>query len=216
MYGKACLIIGAADFNGAPYNLKFDLIIAADGGYAHVKKIGLKPDIVVGDFDSLGYVPENENIIRHPVMKDETDLMLAVDLGLEQGCDTFFIYGGIGGKRLDHTIGNIQLLSYMTQKNAHGFLIGDHEIMTVISDEDISFDENAYGNISVFSLTDISYNVCEAGLLYELDHHMLYNHIPMGISNQFKNKDASISVEKGALLIIWEGKFLPKFSCLSD
>ena len=75
----------------------------------------------VGDFDSLGQVPEGENIVRHPVMKDDTDMMLAVKLGLERGYTRFHIYGGMGG-RTDHTIANIQTLAYIAGRGASAFL----------------------------------------------------------------------------------------------
>ncbi len=209
MYQKNCRILGAASFDGFFYPVPYALTIAADGGYTHAKKAGLQPDIVVGDFDSLGYIPENETIVRHPVMKDETDLLLAADLGLAQGCDTFFIYGGTGGARPAHTIGNIQILLYLAKRHAHGFLVGPKETMTVIYNEALSFDQKAEGMVSVFSLSDESRGVCERGLLYSLEAATLTHDYPLGISNQFQKKDALLSVKQGALLIIWEGRFLP-------
>lgn len=96
---KTCYIFGAAD--GLPDRFKKneeDLVIAADSGINHLEKFGALPDIAVGDFDSLGFVPDCGEVIRHPVMKDDTDTMLAVKTGFERGYDRFIIYGGVGGR----------------------------------------------------------------------------------------------------------------------
>lgn len=111
MRGKmaTCYIYGAMPCGSTEKLEEGDLLIAADGGYAYLQ--GQKPDLVVGDFDSLGYVPEGEQIIRHPVQKDDTDMLLAVREGLKRGYRKFVLYGGIGG-RLDHTIANLQVLAF--------------------------------------------------------------------------------------------------------
>ena len=83
------------------------LVIAADGGLRHLEAQGLTADLIVGDFDSLGRVPEGDNILRHPVEKDDTDMLLAVRTGLDRGYRVFVLYGGLGG-RLDHTYANLQ------------------------------------------------------------------------------------------------------------
>ena len=84
MEARYCYIFGAAEFDG---NLKFkpdqgrDFIIAADAGYRHLQALGIPPDMLIGDFDSLGEVPKGVELLRFPVMKDDTDLMLAVKYG---------------------------------------------------------------------------------------------------------------------------------------
>ena len=95
MRGKmaTCYIYGAMPCGSTEKLEEGDLLIAADGGYAYLQ--GQKPDLVVGDFDSLGYVPEGEQIIRHPVQKDDTDMLLAVREGLKRGYRKFVLYGGI-------------------------------------------------------------------------------------------------------------------------
>src|SRR5699024_5310138 len=85
-----CYIVGACP----PGPMAFvqdcpSLIIAADQGLRHLEKTGVVPDLIVGDFDSLGQVPSGENVIQHPVEKDDTDMMLAVKTGLGRGCRTF-------------------------------------------------------------------------------------------------------------------------------
>ena len=87
-----CYIYGAMPSGSTEKLEEGDLLIAADGGYAYLQ--GQKPDLVVGDFDSLGYVPEGVQIIRHPVQKDDTEMLLAVREGLKRGYRKFVLYGG--------------------------------------------------------------------------------------------------------------------------
>lgn len=99
------------------------LVIAADGGLRHLEAQGLTADLIVGDFDSLGRVPEGDNILRHPVEKDDTDMLLAVRTGLDRGYRIFVLYGGLGG-RLDHTYANLQVLNFLASRGASGRLLG--------------------------------------------------------------------------------------------
>jgi len=85
MMKNRCFIVGAGEFAKKCFAPEEnDYMIAADGGYAYLKQMGIKPNLVVGDFDSLGYEPEHENVVRHPVMKDDTDLALACEMAMEK------------------------------------------------------------------------------------------------------------------------------------
>ena len=131
---KPCIIFCAAGFDGLlapiPDNA---LVIAADGGLRHTERLGLRPHVILGDFDSLGYIPADSTVF--PVEKDDTDSMLAVRLGLERGCDWFAFYGALDGPRLDHTIANFQTLGYLATHGARGTLIGRDYIATVLKGE---------------------------------------------------------------------------------
>ena len=90
--GKVCCCFGAGEFFGLHGDIPTDaLIIAADAGIKTAEKCGIEPDIVVGDFDSLGYLPEARELVKLPVEKDQTDMAEAVDIGLERGCDEFLL-----------------------------------------------------------------------------------------------------------------------------
>ena len=87
---KTCYIFGAAE--GMPTDFKKekdDIIIAADAGYKHLEALNIIPDIILGDFDSLGFIPNGKEIITHPERKDDTDTMLAIKTGLEKGYKQF-------------------------------------------------------------------------------------------------------------------------------
>jgi len=199
---KICCIIGAMD----PGELVLPddaLVIAADGGLAHLERRGLRADLIVGDFDSLGRVPEGANVICHPVEKDDTDMMLAVRTGLERGCRKFLLYGGLGG-RLDHAYANLQTLIWLTEHQAQGWLLGGGLAITAIRNGRLEFDAGRKGIISVFCPNGEARGVDLDGLYYPLRDAVLSSSFPLGVSNQFTGKPASVSVREGTLLIMWE------------
>ena len=101
---NTCYIVGAASLEGVRLSpCAGDYIIAADGGYRSLRARGIEPDFVMGDFDSLGYRPEHPNVETHPVMKDDTDLGLAVRWALAHGYRRLVMAGALGG-RIDQTI----------------------------------------------------------------------------------------------------------------
>lgn len=201
---KICHIAAALPFNDEIKPSPADLVIAADAGYEELVKRGLRPDLIVGDFDSLGSIPEGANILRHPVMKDDTDLMLAIKLGLERGYKVFYIYGALGG-RLDHTIANIQALYYINENGGIGYLFGENETATVFSDGELYFNEDSKGLISVFAQGGTAEGVTLKGLLYPLNNAVLSPAYPLGVSNEFTGAKAVVRVRKGKLLVIWTG-----------
>lgn len=200
---KTCYIFGAA--LGEPLNFTpqaDDLIIGADAGYLKLQKIGIIPHFTVGDFDSLGQIPKNTEIIRHPVKKDDTDTLLAVKIGLEKGYNSFHLYG-CAGKRLDHTLANLQTLSFIAENNARGYLYGDDFIATAIKEDSIEFQGDKRGNISVFSATS-DCEITIEGLLYPLENAKVTYSFPIGVSNEFIGKKSKITVHKGTAIIIYQ------------
>lgn len=117
---KRCFIFAAGTFYGLRRKPEEpeDLVIAADAGYRTCRELGIVPDLLLGDFDSMEQPEDFANIHRSPVEKDDTDTMLAVKTGLEQGCGEFYLYGGTGGRRLDHTLANLQTLLYLRRRGA--------------------------------------------------------------------------------------------------
>ena len=200
---QLCIIIGAREPGAITLPGETALVIAADGGLHHLQAQGIAPDLVVGDFDSLGCIPEGGNVFLHPVEKDDTDTMLAVKLGLERGCDTFVLYGCLGG-RPDHTYANYQTLSYLAEHGARGFLVGDGWVTAVIRDGALTFPEGMDGTISVFCPNGEARDVDLTGLYYSLHGGILRSGFPLGVSNHFTAESASVSVGDGSLLVMWE------------
>ncbi|MBQ9535835.1 MAG: thiamine diphosphokinase [Clostridia bacterium] len=201
---KICYIAGAMELEGDIAPLPGDLVIAADKGLERLQRRGIEPDLIVGDFDSLGCVPEGGNVVRHPVMKDDTDMMLAAEMGLQAGYRTFVLCGGFGG-RPDHTMGNMHTLIYLARRGARGYLPGGGMTATAIENGAIGFKSTARGNLSVFSAGDCAEGVTLRGLKYELTDARLPSGVTLGVSNEFTGAESRVEVRSGALLIMWSG-----------
>ena len=200
-----CLIFCAAQFDGlaAPIGVE-DYILAADGGLRHLNQLNLTPHGIVGDFDSLGYIPAGAQVF--PVEKDDTDAMLAARKGLELGYRNFIFYGSLDGPRLDHTIANFQTLQFLADHGATGYLVGKDYLVTVIRDETVEFSAKAEGILSLFCLGSDAEGVTLENLHYNLENGTLTSGFPLGVSNHFTGKSARITVKKGSLLALWDRK----------
>lgn len=197
-----CFVFGAGDFYGLTVVPgPDDYIIAADGGWNICRQIGIVPDLLIGDFDSLNCVPAFDHINKVPVEKDDTDMMLAVKSGLSEGETVFHLYGGMGGERTDHTIANMQTLLYLARHGAQGYLYGKREIYTAICNSEMTWPARNTGIFSVFCLGADAEGVTICGGQYCVDNGTLSAEFPLGVSNHFFGEPISISVKKGSLLI---------------
>ena len=200
-----CVIFCAGGFETLAEDLGAeDYVIAADGGLRHTQALGIVPQAVLGDFDSLGYVPEDAQV--YPVEKDDTDSVLAVRKGLEQGCRRFVLYGALDGPRLDHTVANLQTLLYLAEHGARGYLVGKHHIVTALRNETVVFPAGCTGIFSLFCFGETARGVTLTGLKYPLEDGSLESGFPLGVSNHFTGEPAEVSVKDGSLLILWDRK----------
>lgn len=199
-----CVIFCAAEFDRLAKPLeKEDFVIAADGGLAHTNKLNIVPNEIIGDFDSLGYVPEGAQVF--PVEKDDTDSMLALRKGLELGYRRFVLYGGLDGPRLDHTLANLQALCFLCGHGAQGYLVGLTTVATAVKEQTLSFPETAEGILSVFCL-GADCRVSLRGVRYEMDNGTLTSQFPLGVSNHFVGKAAHITAHEGCALVLYDRK----------
>ncbi|MDR1560032.1 MAG: thiamine diphosphokinase, partial [Clostridiales bacterium] len=133
-----CHVVCAGEYSGSIAEPQAgDYVIAADGGLRHLERAGVAPDLIVGDFDSLGHTPDAGNIVKLNVEKDDTDTMSAVRIGLKRGFRLFYIHCGMGG-RLDHTLANIQTLAFILRAGGMGVLFGEKEA-AVLTDGVLEF-----------------------------------------------------------------------------
>lgn len=205
---SVCYIISAGDCEKINIDKKGnDLIIAADAGMNYCRRDNIVPDIIIGDFDSLGRIPDSDNVITLPVEKDDTDTSFAVKYAMEKGYKTFVIFGATGGKRQDHTFANIALLSFISKNGGIGFLVSGDTTITAVTDAKLSFPASLTGDISVFSFDTVSQGVTETGLYYNFTDAIVENSVVTGVSNSFTGKESSVSVRKGTLIIYFSGKF---------
>lgn len=200
-----CVIFCAAEFDALAEPIgPADYVLAADGGLRHLDRLGIPPDGIIGDFDSLGFVPEGARVF--PVEKDDTDAMLAARKGLELGFREFLFYGGLDGPRLDHTIANFQTLQFLADRDARGYLVGKDYLVTVVKEETLRFPAAAEGILSLFCLGPNARGVTLRNLFYPLENAVLTSGFPLGVSNHFIGKAATVTVEEGSLLALWDRK----------
>ena len=199
-------LVAASDFNEKHFLARdaassFDCVIAVDGGFAHLERLGRAPDVALGDFDSLGYVPQAPKVMSFPSHKDKSDLEIAFDYAAEQGADSVVVYGAIGG-RLDHTVANMQMAARFAEEGQQvAFITPDCMVSIVVGPARFDLPQTQEGTVSVFSARDCSYDVVERGLEYPLDTEMLTNRTTLGVSNELIGQPASISVSDGTLFV---------------
>lgn len=204
---RTCYIICAGDADIISINKSDgDYIIAADAGFKHCERNNIEPDLITGDFDSLGFMPDKKNIVRLPVKKDDTDTFAAVKIGLKKGYSRFVLFGASGGARPEHTYANIAVLAYISKLGGTAFMDCGSYTVTAVTNGVISFPDYFKGDISVFSFDNESNGVCERGLEYSLEDAVMKNVTVTGISNSFTGKESSVSVKEGTLIIYYSGK----------
>ena len=208
--GKRAFIYAAGDFSYEDISLYYriklndtDMIICADGGYNLATEVGVTPDIVIGDMDSIsGSVPETVKTYRYPCKKDKTDLHICVDFALQNGCSEIILLGALGS-RLSHTLGAIMILEYIYNKGATGVIFTHNTKIMLVSDTAV-IKKDCYDCLSIIPLTCISEGVTTTGLKYPLNNHTLIRQDNLGISNEFEDDVATITVKKGLLIVICE------------
>lgn len=200
-----CHVVGAGDFWDQAFQpCSGDYVIAADAGCLHLEALGYRPDMVLGDFDSLGTVPDHSNVLRLPVEKDDTDTLHAVKVGMELGYRRFALHGALGGTRLDHTLANLQTLVYLTLRGCKGWIFGPKDtVITAVHNGSMTFSGEQKGVLSVFCMGDRAEGVTLTGLKYPLENGTLTCDVPIGVSNEFTGIPAAIDVKRGTLLVLW-------------
>lgn len=201
---RVCYIFGAGDAcEVRVLPGQGDLVIAADGGLRLLEAQGLLPDVTLGDFDSMGFIPEGERVQVFPAVKDETDLMLACREGLARGYRVFRLYGGLGGARVSHTVANLQLLRWLADQGAVGTLYGRSCEVTLLRERTVRFPAEQTGYLSLFASGDRAV-VTVRGAAYELEKGVLTGHYPLGVSNAFCGRETEVTAHEGDLLLVLE------------
>lgn len=245
-----CIIVGACDFSydvlsEDVWNASY--VIAADAGVMHLMKLGITPQVAIGDWDSLLGSDTHRNLDANevkkaldnlqqeykknssrnhtqetsfvvlPVEKDVTDTLAAAQYGLEQGYQEFHFVGCLGGTRMDHSIANMQTLLYLEEHGGHGFLYSDDQVMEVLGKNASScqmtendtqgirkeFDADRKGDFSLFAISEKCEGVTIAGMQYEIQAVTLTPAFPLGVSNHFLGKQASVTMQSGIALMVY-------------
>lgn len=205
---RICALVGAGDFNAEQFLEMssaglFDYVIAVDGGYASLEGIDVVPDMALGDFDSLGYIPKGVRTSRFPPHKDESDMELAFERAKSRRFDTVYAFGVLGG-RLDHTIANMQVGARFSELGLSVFMVGEREVLAFVTGPD-AFEAEARdgGTVSVFALSDTCEGVFERGMEWELDDVTLTSRTSRGLSNELIGEPVMVGVEKGTIVVFY-------------
>ncbi len=200
---KFCFIFGAGERTPMPL-LPFEgsVVIAADGGLDFLRSAGISPDYIIGDFDSLGEIPTGGKVTVLPKEKDVTDMWAAAEKGIDCGCNSFVIYGGTGG-RLDHTLANLQLIARLSKRGFETRLYGNGYVISAVTNGELEISGEAGEYVSVFALSDVCEGVTIENLKYTVENYRLTNDFPLGVSNEFTEKTAKISVKGGTIAVYY-------------
>ena len=195
------LIVGNGDVSGeiADKLPKGAYVICADGGYRHMKTLGLRADILIGDMDSVGEETEPDNVLRYPVRKDFTDGEIAVNYALEKGFSEIVMVGFVG-TRMDHTLTNIFLLKKIKEQGKSGCVIDAHN--EIYCSADITLDGKKGDIVSIIPVGGNADGVTTEGLEYPLCGETLEFGKGRGVSNVMTGERCRITVENGTALII--------------
>lgn len=201
------MIIGASPILDGRVFQEFDpkdyFVICADGGYETALKLGLVPDLVVGDFDSAQKrPPASLRTLVLPVEKDVTDTMFAALKGLAKGLRDFVLLGCLGGPRFDHSLASIETLLYLRDHGAWGFLADERTKVFLLREEKLRITKLKGATVSVFPYGCPTCTVSYTGLQYPLTRGSLtVGGLLMGVSNSITADDAEIKVHSGTALV---------------
>ena len=193
------LIVSGGDYAPLP-DLSFDYVIACDRGYLHARRMNIRPDLILGDFDSAPVPDTGIPVERHPAHKDDTDTMLAVKKALEAGCSEVIIACAFGG-RLDHTLANIQAGACAAEHGAAARLCGAESEAWVFRNQTMCFPCRTGFSFSVFSISDTS-SVTITGAEYECANLLIRNTFPIGISNEWKADRITVTGKNGIIMVM--------------
>ena len=197
-----CVIVSGGEYCELPDELRgADCVIACDRGWQYAEKLGLTPDLVVGDFDSAPPPDIGAPVRRVPTRKDDTDTMLAVRHALEQGWRDVAICCALGG-RLDHTLANLQSGAYIAAHGGRARLLGADTDARIFADGEETFPRREGWSLSVFALSDSCAGVTIRGTKYECEDAALTNAFPLGVSNVWAAEEAAVRVGRGTLLVV--------------
>lgn len=214
---SVCHIVAAANFDPKYFTPREgDFIIAADAGLFHLEKLNISPDLILGDFDSAGFVPTGDKVERIPVKKDFTDSHYALMRAKELGFSTVFLYGCTGGKRFDHSLANLETLLWAEENGLRAFMIGTGFCMSAIMGASLSFSNKKIENLSLFPFCGTVENISVKNCLYELEDATLSPTETLAVSNSSEG-GAVISSPAGPLLVYWDfspGDEFPKYTRL--
>lgn len=200
---KRCLII-APLYRGEERDLLTpcdgDLLICADAGYRRAIEFGFTPQLTIGDFDSLGQVPKTGEVIRLPVEKDDTDMVVCLNEGRRRGYREFYVGGALGG-RFDHTLACLQCAADAALRGERVWLLDSRNRVTVLSPGEHTIACVPGRKLSLLAFTPEVKGVSLEGAAWELEDAVLTSSYPLGCSNEWRADEVKLSFSDGLLVL---------------
>ena len=206
-----CVVIGAAEIKNyrrtKEYLAKDDFFIFCDGGLVHAESLGVKPSLIIGDFDS--YTREkaaadntdNVEMMVLPCEKDDTDTVFAVKEGIKRGFSEFLLLGAIG-QRLDHSLANVSILVMLNGAGKSGLILDDYSEIRLVGRETAYIDDK-FSYFSLLNITGKAEGITIRNAKYPLENGRIDCEYQYGISNEvLAGEQAAVSVAEGQLLLI--------------
>lgn len=202
---KRCVIVGGAEINTYDRVRRYfrpdDFFIFCDCGLRHESLLGVKPDLIVGDFDSHAKPETPTETLVLPVRKDDTDTVFAVKEALRRGF-TDFLLVGVSGGRMDHTLVNVYLLVFLQEQRAHALLLDDFSEMELVGAKPVEIPDS-FAYYSLLNITGTARGITETGCLFPLHDAEITSAYQYGTSNEvLPGETAVVSVKEGTLLLI--------------
>jgi thiamine pyrophosphokinase len=206
---RTCIIVASGNLLLTPrikqLLKKADLIVAADGGAAHLKHKDIAPHVIIGDMDSIDpdtrrfFEKKLTPILPHPSRKNQTDTELCIEFAVKKGAADITLLG-VTGDRLDHTLANIFLLRKLSALGIQSRIIDAKNEIYLVTDH-LELAGKPGDLLSVLPISDKVTGLTLTGLEYPLENATIPMGSSLGISNYFKKTRGTISVSTGVLLV---------------
>jgi thiamine pyrophosphokinase len=187
------------------------LVVAADGGALKAGALGLRPDVVVGDLDSLGVHDverlrhDGVQVLAFPTGKDESDTELAVREAISRGAQRLRLVGALGGRRVEHSLANVLLLTMPELAELDVAIVDGASTLRVMGTrggDRFEVHGEAGDYVSLLPLSEVVDGVTTGGLAYELAGEALRQGPARGLSNELTGQRAQITTRAGRLLVV--------------
>ena len=199
---RRCVVVSGGVFSPVTGIREDDFVIACDRGYAHCIRLGIKPDLLISDFDSYqGEIAPGVALDRHIPEKDDTDTMLAVCHAVDHGFEELVLCCALGG-RLDHLVANLQTMVFARRRGLRVSLLSEDTEIHVLQRESLSLPRRDGWSLSLFAVDGPCRGVSIRGAYYPLNDAELLPSFPLGVSNCWSEEYAEISVDEGILMVI--------------
>lgn len=202
---KHALLLSAVPVSAAMcrYAQPEDFVVACDAGYRNAERLDLRPDLIVGDFDSAPQPKTALDTIVLPHVKDDTDTQYAARWLLEHGYDQITMLGALGGARLEHTLSNLATGLYLAKNGVDVLLADEHsELRFLVPGRPLCLQRENWKYLSVFPLEGKLGGVCIRGAFYPLEDAELTADYPLGVSNEFTEETAHLSCTSGSGVVV--------------